>query len=194
MKRLLSLVFVGFALILTGCESSKMVTLETSPAIAEKPADNTASIVFFRSSFFGGAIQSSVFDVTDGTPRFVAIMSAGTKFAHTAEPGKRMYMVVGEAANFVDADLRDGHTYFLRVSPRIGLWKARFDFEVVNHTDKKLAEELKPLTWKDNSQAARDWAAAKTGSVTGKMNEYLPRWKAAADKAILPADFGRPPR
>lgn len=60
-----------------------------------------------RPSNYGGAIQVTVFDDT----RYIATVSADTHVAYQAEPGKHTFMVVSEAADFMNADLTAGKTY-----------------------------------------------------------------------------------
>ena len=108
---------------LGGCQSSMMVKAGDSEPM---PAPGKALVVFLRPSSFGGAIQSSVYDTHEGEDTFIGIVSAETKVAYEAEPGDHLFMVVAENADFMIAHLDAGKTYYALVSPRMGLWKARF--------------------------------------------------------------------
>ena len=94
---------LGAVLLLSACASSHMRDVP-EPVAVTKPTDNTATLVLMRPSIFGGAIQSSVYDITTGQSEFVGIVSAGKKLAYEAPAGKRRLMVVGESADFMNAD------------------------------------------------------------------------------------------
>lgn len=109
------------ASLLSACASSRMVDLAQPPLAVAQPVAGTATVVFMRPSLFGGAIQSSVFDITDGGDSLVGIVSAGKKVAASTAPGHRRFMVIGESADFMDAELAAGKTYHARVEPRLGI-------------------------------------------------------------------------
>lgn len=125
------LLLVAAMLLVTGCASNKMVDSAQQDLIA--PTADTAQIVFLRSSMLGGAIQSSVFDVSEGDTKFVGILSTGKKIAYSVAPGKHRFMVVSEAADFMEAELLGGKTYYAMVTPRMGAWKARFSMHPVRN-------------------------------------------------------------
>ena len=104
------------------------------------PEPGRTLVIFMRPSGFGFAIQSSVFDITDGEPEFLGIVSAKTKIAHNADPGEHRYMVIGENAGFLEADLLADRTYYSLVTPRMGVWKARFSLKPVRKLDLTSAE------------------------------------------------------
>src|SRR4051812_47171265 len=74
---------LGAVLLLSACASSHMRDVP-EPVAVTKPTDNTATLVLMRPSMFGGAIQSSVYDITTGQSEFVGIVSAGKKLAYEA--------------------------------------------------------------------------------------------------------------
>jgi len=62
---------VAAVLVLAGCTSSRMTAISGPPQITH-PQGDKATVVFYRSSGLGGAIQSSVFDVTTDPPTLSA--------------------------------------------------------------------------------------------------------------------------
>src|SRR5690348_12397408 len=125
MKRLVLAAFAACALVLMGgcvATSTQMVKTSVSPA----PEEGKALVVFMRPSMLGFAIQSSVYDTHGAGNEFIGIVSAKTKVAYQAAPGNHLFMVIGENADFMNADLQAGKTYYVLVSPRMGAWKARF--------------------------------------------------------------------
>lgn len=186
--------------LLSGCASSKMVVQENQQLVA--PADGKAQVVFLRSTFVGSAIQASVYDVTSGEPEFIGIVSNGTKVAHSAEPGKRVFMVVSEAADYMEADLSAGKTYYAMVTPRMGAWKARFSMHPVRNSgagefqydSDEFRGWLEKTQFVDNTPESRAWAEENMENIIGKHARYWEVWqqKSAEDLAerTLNADDG----
>jgi hypothetical protein len=182
-------------LLLGACAGSSSYMRDVTPEKANYTAQtDKALVVFMRPSTFGFAIQSPVFETTDGNPRFVAIVSAKTKVAYYTSPGNKRFMVVGESADFMDAQLKAGKIYYALVTPRMGLWKARFSLRPI-HADGLKTEEFagwyKDTRWVENLSTGAKWASSNMPSVQGKMEEYLPVWLKKAEKPKLATDDGR---
>jgi hypothetical protein len=190
-KTFISAVFLVLAgLGLSSCASTHM-TDAVEPAFVSAPRSDQATMVFLRPSTFGFAIQSTVYDITSEPPTLVGIVSSGKKIAITAPPGQRRFMVVSEAADFMDAELAAGKTYYALVTPRMGMWRARFSLRPMNATSPELAGYLNETNWVDNTPASNEWSRANMASVQAKKSEYLVQWLAKSDKPILRADDGR---
>jgi hypothetical protein len=183
------LTLVG-TLLLTGC-SSIMQPVD-NPAIQASP-DDRAQVVFMRSAFTGKAIDASLYDVTDGKTQFVGILSNDTKIAYPVAPGHRVFMVVSEAADFLEAELVAGKTYYALVTPRMGMWKARFSLWPVSR-DPKAEYSWQSSDFKDwisdtqlvtNSPKSLGWFQQHKSDVEAKRVEYWPVWqkKSPADLA-----------
>ncbi len=196
MRKRMSLVFLLIgSFLLNGCTSSLMqkAALDNESIQAAKP--DQAQIVFMRPSSFGGAIQSSVFDLKHEQNQltedhFVGIVSATTKVLYETEPGFHLFMVISENADFMQANLSAGKTYYALVTPRIGWWKARFSLKPLHKND--LASDdfqdwFDSTEWYQNTDASHQWAIDNWSSIQGKKTEYLPEWnqKSAAEKDEL---------
>ena len=158
------------------------------------PESGRALVVFMRPSGIGFAVQSSVFDITDGEPELVGIVSAKTKVAHNTSPGVHRYMVIGESADFLEAELVADRTYYSLVTPRIGLWKARFSLKPVHELDLTSAdftEWYDDTRWVENTLTAQTWAHENMDSIKSKQQEYLRKWLARSDKPVLLPTDGR---
>lgn len=191
-RGLLSALFSAVMMIfLGGCASEHMISIP-APPVASAPAPDKATVVFLRPSIIGGAIQSSVFDVT-GETRLVGIVSAGRMLAHVTEPGSRRFMVIGENADFLEADLVAGRVYYARVEPRMGMWKARFALVPLAANASDLASDLASCTWVDNTPASWRWAQENKPSIEEKRAEFLVKHEAKpVDKRrCLTPDMGR---
>lgn len=181
--RFLSLGLCTLVLMLTGCASSLMKPADDQK-LAPIPAESSR-VVFLRPSVVGGAIQASVFDVSTGKPAFVGVSSTGTKLAYDTTPGTHRFMVMSEAADFMEANLTAGKTYYAVVTPRIGVWRARFSLWPVkaggdaeyNLKSDDLGKWLESGTLVVNTPEGQEWAKTNASDIEAKYAEYLAEWK-----------------
>lgn len=182
-------------LLVSACAGSSAYMRDVAPARANYiTQSDKALIVFMRPSGLGFAVQSSVFEINDGDPEFVGIVSAKTKIAYYVEPGEKRFMVIGESADFMDATLEPGKAYYALVTPRFGVWKARFSLRPVRTADLQTAEFAgwyKDTRWVENSEGSSNWANSNIASIRKKMADNLPKWLGKADKPILAANDGQ---
>jgi hypothetical protein len=152
-------------------------------------------IVFMRPSTLGFAIQSSVFRVTEGTPDVVGIVAAKAKVAYQVDPGEYLFMVIGESADFMSAEVEAGKTYYTLVTPRVGAWKARFSLKPVARPDQdrtQLDGWLRACTWVEKSPATDTWAAENMADIQDKQKRYYKKRmeKDAAERPRLTPEDG----
>lgn len=172
------------ALVLGGCASSGQMIKSTNQTLTNA-SENHAQIVFMRSSFVGAAISASVFEITNGKPEFLGLVEDDTKIAVNATPGKHLYMVVSEAADFLEADVAAGKTYYSVVTARMGMWKARFSLWPVTNTSgkefswdsKDVQKMLMKTVLVENTDKSKQWAQHNNSDITSKYNEYWPVWQ-----------------
>ncbi|MDX5362802.1 MAG: DUF2846 domain-containing protein [Pseudazoarcus pumilus] len=196
---LFRLLMVCAIVTLTGCASSPMLVANTQHL--PEPTPDQAQVVFMRSSLLGSAINASLYRVDRGQIEFIGIMANGTKIVHRVPPGKHVFMVVSEAADFMEADLAAGKTYHSLVTPRMGAWKARFSLWPIkadagaeySTASSDFAGWLKNTRLVENTPQSRAWYDANKNSVYMKYTEYWPVWqgKSAEDLArrtLVPED------
>jgi hypothetical protein len=181
-------------LAISGCASSHMA-VKSGPAVSADAG--SALVVFMRPSAFGGAIQSSVCRVDDDMhdQEFIGIVSSGTKIGYRARPERHLFMVIAENADFMDAELAPGKTYHVLVSPRIGIWKARFSLlPIHNDPQAKYSSRSERFdSWQastnfvEKGPTADQWYAENLGSINEKRTSYLRKWngRTAEDKSDL---------
>ena len=154
-------------------------------------SEEETTIVFMRSSVVGAAIKATIYEITEDETIFIGIMKNKTKINYVTSTGKHTFMVVSEAADFMEADVAAGKTYYAMVTPRTGAWKARFSLIPIRNggatnfsTDSKKFEKWKSktklVTTDDN---ARAWYEAHKDSVLEKRTKYWQKWqqKSAAE-------------
>ena len=185
---LLSLLFL---LLATGCASTKM-TVKSDQQMTT-PTAGTSQVIFMRSSFLGSAIQASVFDVTSGDPEFIGILSNATKLSYDVKPGYHVFMVVSEAADFMEANLAVGKTYFAMVTPRMGAWKARFSMYPVRnggqgefqYSSDEFQKWLRSSQFVGNTAESEAWFKENLSSIKSKQSDYWQVWQEKSQADIM---------
>jgi hypothetical protein len=191
--------FVFVIGLLAGCASNKM--MDSAIQSLPLPSDDEATVVFMRVSSYGGAIQAALFDATGSESEFIGIISTGKKIAYTTSPGPHRFMVVSEAADFLEADLLGGRTYYAMVTPRMGAWKARFSLYPVSAIpdaefslqSEKFDRWQETTDFIENTDASRQWARDNMASVQEKRTAYEAVWAekseaALAERTLRPED------
>lgn len=184
------LILVAALLLVTGCASTRMIDSAQQELVT--PSADQTQVVFVRSSMFGGAIQSSVFDVSGDDTKFIGILSAGKKIAYTVEPGKHVFMVVSEAADFMEAEMIGGKTYYAMVTPRMGAWKARFSMYPVRngspgefqYGSDKFQSWLSGTELSENTPASHAWAEENHADILSKQADYWVVWQQKAPSEL----------
>jgi hypothetical protein len=186
---------VMLLLVLSGCASTSNKMRPVPPeSVVTAPDSGQSMVVFMRPSSFGFAIQSSVFELAGDSPSLIGIVSAKTKVAHQVPPGENLFMVIGESADFMSANLEPDKTYFALVTPRMGAWKARFSLKPV-HADaldsSDFNEWFNSCEWVEKIPEADNWASANMQSITSKQTKYYEKWMGKDESArprLLPQD------
>jgi hypothetical protein len=111
------------------------------------------------------------------------------------KPGQHTFMVVSESADFLQATVLPGKTYYAMVTPRMGAFKARFSFRPVRQGDAEFAGWTSGTHFVANSPETLNWAAQNAADVSSKRAQYWVEWsnKPAGDRAAqtLNAEDGR---
>lgn len=195
-KRIVNFVlFVFMVVALSGCASKYMKPSGLEATYTFKPSDTESLIIFMRPSSFGGAIQSSVFDVATSENVFVGIVSSKSKVVYKTTSGEHLFMVIGESADFMKASMEAGKTYYAMVTPRIGVWKARFSLKPLHKNDIG-SDDFKDwygnCDFVENTEASYQWAKDSAASIQSKREEYYQKWmnKPEHDRPVLNKEDG----
>lgn len=168
------------ALILPGCAGTVKNMRSVSPEqIVTAPEEGKSMLIFMRPSTLGFGIQSSVFEIQEDSPALVGIVAAKMKVAYQLEPGEHLFMVVGESADFMSAELEANKTYYALVTPRMGAWKARFSLEPIHATQlgsSQFNEWIEACDWVEKSGASENWAHENMVSIQQKQKKYWETW------------------
>jgi hypothetical protein len=100
-------------------------------ASAAPAVDAGASkVVFMRVSKQSSGSDAALYDVTEpGEPKYIGTVGAASKYTSSFKPGLYTFMVVGETAEFMQASLLGGKTYYALIIPKSGA--KRFAIEPV---------------------------------------------------------------
>jgi hypothetical protein len=182
---------------LGACAGPGALMQATPPQEAPTAKADEAMVVFMRASYVGSAISASVFDVTGaGQPTFIGIVNNGTKIAYPVKPGEYTFMVVSEAADFLQAKVAAGKTYYAMVTPRMGMWKARFSFRPVRGSElggSEFAGWSSGTQYVSNTPQSRNWAASNAADISQKRASYWADWSSKpaderASQTLTPED------
>jgi len=194
-NRFFYLVFFSYLLLLSGCAGTvKNMSAVPASEVVTSPTDGKSMIVFMRPSTLGFAIQSSVFEVKEENVSLAGIVAAKKKVSYELEPGEHLFMVIGESADFMSAELKPNKTYYALVTPRMGMWKARFSLKPIHSAELSSAqfkEWFQDCEWVKKSPASENWASSNMPSIQSKRKEYYAKWmsKDSGDRPkLLPQD------
>ncbi len=176
MFRVLSLLMM---LGLAACAGGTAMMVQDQPPPTVRP--DQALMVFMRPSHFGGAVTAAVYDVSDGESKFIGFVNSGMKVGYAVAPGERSFMVVSEAADFLKTTLQAGKSYYAVVTPRVGVWRARFSLRPLRRGEldgSEFAAWDASTRFAASSPEAEAWARRSAPSVGTKRATYWPEWTA----------------
>jgi hypothetical protein len=187
--------FFLIVIFLSGCAGSVKNMRAVSPdMVTTTPETGKSMIVFLRPSTLGFAIQSSVFRIDEDGPVLAGIVAASMKVAYQLEPGKHLFMVVGESADFMYAELDANKTYYALVTPRMGAWKARFSLKPVHVAElgtSQFQKWMEGCEWVEKTSDSDIWARENMASVKQKQQKYYVTWMEKEESQrprLLPQD------
>jgi hypothetical protein len=185
-KILLGVVLIATVVVLlSGCAGSTKYMREVDDSEANYiPAADEAVVVFMRPSVDGWGVQSVVHDATEVNNKLIGIVPAQKKLAYRTKPGRHLFMVTSEAADFMRAELEAGKIYYATVNPRIG-WTVRFSLAAV-HKDaepEKLAQWKNGCKWVETTGETYVWALQRYNTFQELRKAYIDKWENKPDTA-----------
>jgi hypothetical protein len=183
-------VVVALAATLVGCVPRGDLMTRASANTSElRPAAGKALVIFLRPEERAGETQAVVYDGT----QFIGVVWEFWAVGYQADPGEHRFMVISEAADFMDADLVAGRTYYVEVRPRLGAWRARFSLRPLSATAnaRDIAGWVADCRLGIANEAGLRWAEANRPSVLEKKAAWEPQWLKKADRPVLRADDGK---
>jgi len=159
MRNFVVLLIVMLLLGMTGCAKQSRHMRRASSTTDTAANSGESNIVFFRSVKFGGGIQSPVIEADEnGKLSYVAIVSARAKYLHRTTPGRHLFMLSGESSDMLEAHMEAGKTYYVYITPGLGIFKARFYFKLVTDTsDEVFIRNFAKCRWVQNTSSGQIW-------------------------------------
>jgi len=178
--------------LLTGCSvQSHLMSPTGESATALRPAPRKALVMFVRPGSRGDDVQAVVYE----GDQFIGVLSSGTVVAYQADPGPHRFMVISEAADFIDAELGQGRTYYIEVAARMGAWRARFSLLPLSASANagKISGALSEASVVAVNDEGRAWSSKNHESVMKKKAAYEPKWLQKEARPLLRLEDGTPP-
>jgi len=162
------------------------------PADPYVVSNDKALVYFVRPNSIGYLINAAVYD----GEKFIGFVPYKQKLPYLVDEGEHTFMVVSEAADFLKADLLSGKTYYIKVVPRMGAWRARFSLVPVtkdNLGNPKVQKWIENARLIKNKDSASKWAKDNHESVLKKKEVYFLKWqqKPEDQKPFLKAEDGQ---
>jgi hypothetical protein len=150
----------------------------------EPPPPGEGMVLIFRPPRFGRTGWATVYEDDE----ILALFGYSSYFAHVTSPGTHRYMVISEAADFLDVEVEAGHVYFAEIVPRTGAWRARFSLVPYPWGHARL-EKLEDWLAKSKpvvpGSKEQEWHADHGGSAMEKRDAYLPKWLGKPNRPVL---------
>ena len=171
------------AALATACVSIPKDRMQPVPAnaVTKAPQAGKALVYFVRTSKYAGILPADLYD----DESYIGSIAFGQYIAYQATPGKHLFMVTGETAEFMPAELIAGKTYYANVGAHMGMWKARFHMSPQNGDlpQGELDSALNAAQEVTLTEGGRKWAAENAESVHRLKAENLPKWEQSGQLA-----------
>jgi hypothetical protein len=133
----------AFLLLLPACRmaNKQMHPIEMTEEILTITPDE-AAIVFYR--VVDDGVNAPIVEAAGEELRFVATVSGRSRALHRTKPGKHVYIVGGEGARMLDADLAPGKYHYVHVKTGMGLFKPDFTLIATEPLDLSETQWLAP--------------------------------------------------
>src|SRR6266853_737424 len=194
------LVVSAFALCLCGCTGP--AGTQSAPSVApmpgkalivfvRPPADVTI-IDFGRVPVFEAKNSDSVpeIDGKDSEAEIIGTLPVRTMVAYHVDPGRHLFMAVGQSANFIAADVLPNKTYYVLVLARPGKFRAVFSLKAVDKQEqesKEFQEIIASSSWIVKTPEAASYAASNISSIRSRQLEGYRTWiqKPESERPLL---------
>jgi hypothetical protein len=124
--------------LVAACSSSYMREAQTSGP----PGEGESKVIFCRPSRFTGSAVT--FDVWDSL-KLIGFAENGSYFEYRCSPGKHLFLAEAESDKAIDADLASRKTYYVWVTPRMGVFSANLGLTPVNKDSELMPKVEKAL-------------------------------------------------
>ncbi len=173
-----------------------IVLLAASAGVLAEPETaapaGTAKVVFMSPTRW--AMHVSLYRVSPGGQgqEFLGLLSKHQKIEYASPAGDQLFMIIGgENADFLEAHLAPGKTYYAIAAQRTGWIRARYSLLAVRREpaahgyalgDKDFPEWLSACEAVTPSDRDRQWYEKNLPSIEHKRESYLRKWEARGEE------------
>ena len=180
--------FIFLSMLAVSCGGSSYMKLSTAKVTS---SPEMATIVFYRSTKYGGKIKSAILDVTTPETKFYGSLASKSKIVVQVPAGDYTFMILGENADFAYASVEAGHIYYIIAQVRMGVWKARFSLNPVSKEELNSPSfaHLDVCKLYEKTPEADVWFAEHKTDIEQKREAYYKKWmsKPESDRPRLNA-------
>lgn len=151
--------------ILSGCATTHMATLEKAPALTSQT--DAATLVIIRETFWGSGIV--FWHYLDG--KLIGETMGKAYFVTSVKPGPHYIVTATENTTAAHFDFKPGRTYFLGQSVAMGVWRAR-------------SGGFYPMTQEVATKAMKDCSHLEYDPATGKEDMDPKLYQQAIDEYL----------
>lgn len=174
----LSIVIGTFACV-SGGHPVPVKHMQEVPYVNTVPEQTEAIVIFLRTGEGLSDRHASVFEVPDlGAATLIGTFARGNKLAYTTRPGRHTFMVVGGGTtDFMDADLRAGKVYFVRVALLLDKF-LEFSLQPIRGQERvQFRSWLADAIWVETTHQSLTWAYEHSADTEQRRSEHLPEWR-----------------
>ncbi|MCX6243460.1 MAG: hypothetical protein NTU98_02040 [Bacteroidetes bacterium] len=158
------------------------------------PSPGNAVIYFARPTSYGYAVAFQYFD----NNKFIGEYKGKKYFRYECSPGHHLFWAKSENDEFLEADLKEGETYIVKIDVIIGTWKAHVGFTPISYSDKTRFDDCRELIMKKGPEqpdvASLEKMNKKLAKTINKtVADYNSKDKSVKKFRVLTVDMAIPP-
>jgi hypothetical protein len=183
-----------------GCTNKNPMTVAAQQDLQRPPADEI-QLVLMHPSAAVGMNSATLYEVTGGEIRFIGVSDPKTSVVYRTTPGKHVFMVASDTAEFMEADLAGGKTYYGVVAPQLDSAKVGYSLWPFKNDPSADYDTAMPIfdIWVRESQLvemsaeARSWYQEHRDDIEQKYLKFWPIWQTRtpaeiAKRSLSPED------
>ena len=165
-----------------------------TPVSTASTPDAPSRVIFMRVSKQSSSTQALLFDVTEpGAPKLIGNVGPASKLSYSLKAGLYTFMALGDTAEFMQATILGGKTYYALVIPRGGA--TRFSVEPIRQNElggKEFAGWDKGTKTMSGSAVSASYDAAAAAEKRGRYwQEWSKKSETQRAELTLNAEDGR---
>lgn len=138
MKKVLTCLIISLSLFSVACAAKSKNMILTEKKNRPNLASQKSRIVFIREK---STPFRKVPAIIDENGNYIGESNPESIFVSDFDPGSYTFIVWGEGTHAMKANLKAGKTYYVHVTPHMGIWGARFKLDSIKKNSKEWKEK-----------------------------------------------------